>query len=138
MEKPKDSSVSIKVTGRYTTTGTQTAEEFDSQIEKDITKVLSQVLISGKDKPELFNNETLGLIENSFPNFSKATSNTVDVVFNYFNNKNEDEKLVVVSFTQNVRLGSKQLSNSGKIYFDTKGNIIGYNIPDQTNSQKAA
>jgi len=127
----KSSSISIKVTSRSTTNGTQTTATLDKEIEKAISKTLSQVLISGEGKDELFTEQALAASGNSFPNYKKAQNNTAEVSIDFMNSEIESERVIAVSFSQEIKLKDRdEIVKAGKIYFDTKGTIVGFAIPE--------
>ncbi len=125
----KGSSVSIKVEARSTTTGEQTVPTLDKDIEQAATKILSQVLISGVGKEDLFSEQALATIGDSFPNYKKAKSNLTSITFDYLDSQNDLEKVLVTSLTQKIETAQGQnITNKGKIYLDSSGKIIGFDV----------
>ena len=125
----KGSSVSIKVISRSTTLGTETTPKLDKDIEGRVTKTLSQVLISGEGKQDLFSQESRPLMPGSFPNYKKAEQNTADVEFSFLNSTIDVEKVVVASLTQKIKMSDKEkITNIGKVYFNSSGIIVGFDL----------
>src|SRR5690606_15062617 len=86
-EKSKPS-ISLEVTSRATTNAGATTETFDKDLEKTVTKALTQVLISGSSKKQLFSEAALADSASSFENNTQATSNKAQVKFNHLASEN--------------------------------------------------
>ena len=126
-----DSTLSLRVSSRSTTNGTQSTNTFDSTIEKKVTKTLSQVLITGATKSDLFSPSAEQDAADTFPNNKEAQKNTVTVAYSYMASDNADNSLVVADISQSLtdKKGNK-VTRAGKVYFDITGVIIGYTLDD--------
>ncbi len=129
--KKTGSTLSLRVTSRSTTTGTQTVNTLDSAIEKKVAKTLSQVLITGATKSDLFSQSAVTDAGSSFPNNKAAKKNTVTVAYSYMASDNTNDSVVVADISQSLTDKSgKKLTRAGKIFFDVSGVIIGYTLDD--------
>lgn len=132
-ESAKGATISVKVISRSTTTGSKTSDNLDTDIEKKITKTLTKSLINGQNAPALFSKEALAAASSSFPNNKAALKNEVVVSFSFWSNNDKDQDIVVADISQTVRHKTKpKIVNKGKIYFDSSGLIIGFDLDKTT------
>jgi hypothetical protein len=120
--------IALSVKKSSTTKGTSTTNGISSSIEKKITKSLTQILIEGSKKKNLFSAASFAGAKESFPDNSSASNNKASVVYNYLDSDNENETLVVASITQKITVKRKTTTRTGEIDFDTSGKVLGYNF----------
>lgn len=127
-------SISLKILKRSTTSGTKTTEEFDSKLEKVITKSLTKSLINGSDDKALFSKEAFAKAQAAFVNNKTAAKNTAEVSL-YHMSTNSDDDVIVAEVSQKVTSKSKvKTTHAGKIYFDKTGLIVGFDFEQATDS----
>lgn len=130
-----DGTIKFQVTAKSTTTDGKTEQVLNNQIEKNLTKTLTQVLINGQNKTDLFVGTAAQAISTTFPNYSKAKNNQASVAYSYMDSQDPNNQLAVADITQSIKTkDGKNISRSGKIYLDSTGKILGYDYADQTTS----
>lgn len=123
------SAISLKVNARTTTEGTETTETLDPKIEKEVTKTLTKVLVGSTEQSKLFTATALTNAKETFVNNKDTKSNDVVASYDFLKNENPENEVVVVTFNENlVDSKNNKTSRKGKIYFNSSGVILGFDI----------
>lgn len=125
-------SVSTKITvGKTTTTqGTKTTDGMDADLQKLITKTLSSITGEGTKNTKLFTEDSLVAAKDVFVSRAGAKTNETQATLNHMKSDKESESLVVAEISQKIVKDGKTTNLTGKIYFDTSGVVIGFDIND--------
>lgn len=121
------STINLQVIEKSTTKDGQTIEGIEKNIESEISKSLSQVLIKGVEKKEIFEENSLEKAKSIFVDNSKAKANNVKASYFYLDTTDPNTSLIAVQFSQDITEndGSKN-AISGNIYFNTEGKVLGF------------